>query len=168
MDKKYTAEEAARAVLKKAEEMLKSSKLAKAGVHNPSHSNENDKGRSESGDAVRQAGHNKNLSSPTKRGLMNAAKDEHKKVLGEMKSMPAPNLPKSEDASIAMSEQNQTPADGVQAQGLPPADPEKVNGNPVWGTEPGCHKLSKFMGRREERKKKAAPTAAPLQKEEGK
>lgn len=110
MSKIYTPEEAAKAVLKKAEEMLKSSKLNKCGP---------------------------------------MAKQEA-----------------NQDSTIAMNEKDQSPAQGVENSGIDQhsVDSNKENGNPVWGSEPGCHKLSKFMGRREERKK-AKPAQSIPEKE---
>lgn len=180
MDKKYTAEEAARAVLAKAEEMLKSSKLAKGkvmsdmdhgqkrgpegygkyqeqaqnqkGVHTPVSGVTGfpgAKGQSAAGDMATQTYGGK----PHKE-LREHGKDLHRKKLSEMKAMPAPNLPKSEDASMAAS-QDQTPPDGVQSQQAPEANPaeQKENGNPAWGTEPGHYKLAKFIGHRDGRRK---------------
>lgn len=62
------------------------------GVHSPSFSNENDKGRSESGDAVRQAGSSRVSKLSSK--LMGQVKQSHSDNLKDLKSMPKPNLPK--------------------------------------------------------------------------
>lgn len=98
MDKKYTAEEAAKAVLKKAGEMLKSSKLIQHG-----------------------------------------------------------DLTNKFDQGVPLAQAEVEPS-GIEQH----ASIDKENGNPTWGTEPGCHKLSKFMGRREEKSKaKSSPAPAP-------
>lgn len=108
-DKKYSAQEAAIAVLKKAGEMLKGSKLAKVEVH----IHEKD------GAAAHKAPAAAPLNSPA--------------------NVPAP-APKHEV--------NATPADGIQHQQSPEANPheEKEGNNPEWGNEPGHYKLAKFCG----------------------
>lgn len=185
MDKKYTAKEAAQAVLKKAEEMLKSSNLAKSKedkskmsghsglVRLDTTANQNQKGVGQHGHhgssgGTSEAGAYHRDSMHTKPGTTqhlkntSAVKEIHKQTLGDLRSQPKPNLTKEEDV---------TPPNGVQKETIGQHDPaaEKENGNPPWGTEPGCHKLSKFMGRREERKKAKASLAVtnvPIDKAE--
>lgn len=120
-EKKYTAQEAAIAVLKKAEEVLKKSGVLEKGhvggiaggagrnkyqdqsekqkginlphaAHSALHTG--DLGTSDAGDHAKDTYGGKRL-------LVDSAKDKHKKVLGEMKTMPKPNLPKSEEAQEA-------------------------------------------------------------------
>lgn len=150
MDKKYTAEEAAKAVLKKAEEMLKSSKLIQHGdltnkFDQGVHSETDEKGQSPAGMDAR-AGTKQNNE---------FAKKKHQDNLKDLKAMPKSNLTKDEGAPLAQAE--------VEPSGIEQhASIDKENGNPTWGTEPGCHKLSKFMGRREEKSKaKSSPAPAP-------
>lgn len=68
------------------------SKGGEMGVHKPSFSNENHMGASESGDVARQARHNKNHLSPRKIGQMASVKEDHRRVLHELKEMPKPKL----------------------------------------------------------------------------
>lgn len=157
MSKKFTAEEAARAVLQKAEDMYKSSKLSKCGPMAKANNDFAQKGVGHAqgpggvSDAGAQLRFNNKLNSHSK-GDQDTTKQVHKQTIRELKAMPKPNLTK---------EENVTPPDGVQKQGLEQHNPAamKENGNPPWGTEPGCHKLSKFMGRREERKSAKASLA---------
>ena len=104
-EKKYTAQEAAIAVLKKAEEVLSKSSLIKATSH------------AYLGNRDTQTGHEKGVNTkaylaPAKHGKevshagewvrdkhAGAAKAIAHKKLGELRDMPKPNLPKSEDAS---------------------------------------------------------------------
>lgn len=175
MDKKYTAKEAAEAVLKKAEEMLKSSKVAdykraqsskEKGVHKPANKDApvyHQEGMSSAGSETRSAKQTKARGVPDSQNYSRAsAVGKHKAVLSEIKAMPKPNLTKGD-----IQEKDQTPADGVQKETIGQHDPAqgKENSNPVWGTEPGCHKLSKFMGRKEE-KSKAKSQVAPIDKAE--
>lgn len=178
MDKKFTAQEAAIAVLKKAEEMLtKAAKMKISSNHDKNaHLYEGDKGTSKLGGTVRSANRNKSWAKDDRssgpsiersiaKDKMGEAKTIASKNLENTKAQPKPNLTKAD-----IHEKDQTPADGVQKETIGQHDPAqgKENSNPVWGTEPGCHKLSKFMGRREEKSKaKAAPAqAAPMEKQE--
>lgn len=159
-DKKISAREAAQAVLKKAHELLSASKLAKndfrdkhvKGVHIPMMD----------GMGLSNAGNKARPWSGEKSGSVDAqgAKEAHKKVLNEIKTMPKPDLGKTEEKDV-------TPADGVQAQGAPA---ENYNGNPAPGATPknlgenykGHLKLAKWVGRMEQKRaaKKAAPAPA--------
>lgn len=156
-EKTYTAKEAAFAVLKKAEEVLKKSELVKGekGVHLPVHdTHRGGIGRSAVGMDVRS-------------GLGSAAgnKAAHQGKLNELKNMPKPNLTKDEDGNKAAPskppeahEQNATPPDGVKSQPGPESDPRGSNQQP--GTVPpmaygnGIHKLAHFMGHMSTKKKK--------------
>lgn len=90
-EKKYTAQEAAVAVLNKTKELLEKSELAKKekGVHAPSFNPKG--GHSQAGyhaEAYKESGI---------KGHKEAAKQLHSEKLGELKDMPKPNLPKSEE-----------------------------------------------------------------------
>jgi len=154
MDKKFTPREVAEAVLAKAEK----------GVHQPADGGAPkyskdfaESGISSAGAAARSVAHSKRLGVSSSANK-NKAVSEHKKVLGELKAMPKPNLTKS-DSTIAMAEQDQTPVDGVQKESIGQHDPAqgKENGNPPWGTEPGHYKLARFMGHRDARRKAKVP-----------
>lgn len=150
-EKKYTAREAAVAVLAKAEEVLKKSELLKStghekGVHaSHGHGGKGQKGISEAGEALRISGGNKNISNPTKRGLHNAAVGEHKAKLGELKAMPKPNLTKSDDkpkSEIHPKEpqagESENPGNRIHGQAAPQNNPkEQAEGNnELAGTTP--------------------------------
>ncbi len=59
------------------------------GVHKASYANENEMGRSEAGEGVRDSRAFKSSYKKVKMGLV---KDEHHKVLGELKALPKPKL----------------------------------------------------------------------------
>lgn len=185
-EKKYTAQEAALAVLAKAQEVYKASELAKSGYRDAGV-----KGVHGTDKAVTNQGTSRAGAQATSKGKPAAAMAEavghHKKVLSEIKAMPKPNLGKAEagtfnarkESEAGMGAQmkaegvNQTPPDGVRPTG---AIPDNYNGNPAPGAEPktqgdgykGHIKLAKFMGRMEEKReaKKAIPAAAPMDKGE--
>lgn len=103
-EKKYTAQEAAIAVLAKAQELLSKSELAKADVLATKPGKVSPGGHVRS--AARAFAHakNPNASSPKieremGRESMAAAKQGHKEKLSALQSQPKPNLPKSEDMS---------------------------------------------------------------------
>lgn len=177
-EKKYTAQEAALAVLAKAQEVYKASELAKSGYRDAGV-----KGVHGTDKAVTNQGTSRAGAQATSKGKPAAAMAEavghHKKVLSEIKAMPKPNLGKAEagtfnarkESEAGMGAQmkaegvNQTPPDGVRPNGTPP---DNFNGNPAPGAEPknqgenykGHIKLAKFVGRMDE-KRKAKPAAAP-------
>jgi hypothetical protein len=162
-DKKYSAKEAALAVLKKAEEVIQKSELMKSKPfekfkNDKIHSSKSNKagvsGQSAQGSHVRYGG-----------GMaMDAAVGEAKHRLANQRAMPKPKLDKSE--ALGKAEQDVTPPDAVQKQ---PAPAENYNGNPAPGAEPqnlgetykGHIKLAKFIGRVEAKRgaKQAAPAA---------
>lgn len=154
-EKKYSAKEAAIAVLKKAEEVFKASELAKAargdkafksgygakdlgqsGVHGQA--GHGSIGQSNAGVRVRTGNsYGKDMAS-SKAVAHGDAKAIHKEKLAELKAMPKPDLGKAEGE--------------VPAQAAPAEAPLK-----------GHLKLAKFIGHMEsKRKAKAAP--APEQK----
>ena len=181
MDKKISPQEAAIAVLKKAEEMLAKAapKLKLSGDHDKnSHLYEGDKGTSKMGSQVRGANRSKSWakddrsSSPKieqkmAKDKMVAAKTSAKANLASTKEMPKPNLTKSQNVAVPPQEKDVTPADGVIAE--PQAAPPSGK---------GVHKLAKFMGARDEKRKSKVNgnpggdpvkmpvqgTAAPLEK----
>lgn len=137
-EKKYSAKEAAIAVLKKAEEMLKKAELEKCsgGTFTKVHEKAKREGYSEAS-ADKIAGHAKAM-----------AKNEEPK--GEIHPK-EPQVGESEN-----------PGERIE----PKADPQptqenpKVNSNPQWGTTPGAKghfKLAKFCGYVEAKRKAAKP-----------
>lgn len=172
-DKKISAKDAAIAVLKKAHEMLEANMLAKAsskhdplaspvGVHGGVRSNDKGTGMSTAGFHQRSASGSIAPSvgnAGSKEQHKDWSKEEHKKVLGEIKAAPKPDLGKSEV--------NTTPPDAVETQRTPP---DNYNGNPAPGADPktlgdgykGHIKLAKFVGRMEaKRQTRKATNAAP-------
>lgn len=148
-EKKYSAREAAVAVLKKTEELLKNSELTKAIVHEPSQ---------------KIAGKHTNPENKAVQGAATGKKDLKAMIQGGKKlnmDSPKPNLTKDENGVMAQNEQNVTPPDGTQeSTNPPPAAPESVNGNPPAGAVPGngVMKLAYFMGHsHQKRKKKQVP-----------
>jgi hypothetical protein len=144
-EKKYSAKEAAVAVLKKAEEVLKKSELLKAAPPT--------RKEAEAGFGVQPVTKIKGVSNAgleVRAGDNFGAKQEHKETLKEMKRMPKPNLGKAE--------QDVTPADGVQKD---PTDVVPRNVNPDPGAAPvnytedykGHIKLAKFLGHMESKRK---------------
>lgn len=133
-DKKYTAQEAAVAVLKKAEEML----LAKAsehekGVHQPQTSgNFAGPGTSHAGQMARGIERDKNKPAQVdyNRQKRNVAVDQHKEKLSELKAQPKLSIP---GAAPGMAKEEST--SNVSSMG-----------------SKGIHKLSKFVGRMEFKK----------------
>lgn len=176
-EKLFTAKEAAQAVLAKAAALAQNHELSKAetghekGVHTAAKMTENKGGRSEAG-----ARHLERKSDPKSP----AGKDVHAAVLGEMKSMPKPDLGKAEDGMKAAPSTDKN-APGEKAQDTPagvkaspnPARPQAhENGNPAPGAFPqneqkygaelkGHLKLAKFVGRMEEKRKAKAVPAQP-------
>ena len=140
--KKYTAKQAAEMVLKKAEELLKKSELMKsedASMKKGAWSGSYTSSPRAKGVGGHETGHEKGVSTVGKLGphitsqtgnrdeklVSQPSKEQHKKILGESKAMPKPNLPKSEEM------------DKVEGQ------------NEEWGTAPktkGHFKLAKFLG----------------------
>lgn len=118
-DKKYTLKEVLEKVketlIKKTEEVKKKEeelKKEEKGVHKPAIKNK-DQGFSNAGIATlsskyaKEAGkeHKNKFYTDMGRELGNEAKEGHKKVLGELKSQPKPNLPKSEDGMAKSKEE---------------------------------------------------------------
>jgi hypothetical protein len=144
MDKKISPKEAALAVLKKAEEMLKSSKLEK-GYREDTHRT------SAQGDVVRAVNaHKKATGNPGKEG-MEQAKGMAANRINKLANESKPNLPKSEEGMAAM-------------PGMEMSEEQPAAHNPK-----GIHKLAKFMGHRDEKKKSQVVPAekdmsAPMEK----
>lgn len=144
MDKKYSAKDAAIAVLEKAKEMYKSSNLAKA----------------EKSKHDRCVEHVKENSPEVKNphavcvaeGVKPAKWSKSEAIDAQLKKFEKITKKENhEDAeTMAMAEQDATPKDGVQ----PESKPEHMeNGNPEWGTLPGTYKLAKFLGHLSQKKK---------------
>jgi hypothetical protein len=148
-EKQYTAKQAANAVLEKVGEILKKSELLKAdgsfnakpgrgetggekGVHMPlgdKAGGGNDPKRSAAGLFSTAGKRDLNSGSAMKRDYgrmkISAAKDAHKKVLGEIKDMPAPNLPKSEDMQKYETENSNKLGYKLSDEGKEEKQPEK-------------------------------------------
>lgn len=168
MDKKFTPQEVAAAVLAKAKEMYDTSSLAKSAKlklssdHDKNaHLYESDQGSSKMGSKIRSANRSKSWakddrsSSPSiersmAKDRMGEAKTIASNNLAATKAQPKPNLTKN-DATIAQAEQDQTPTDNVQETSIGQHDPAqgKENMNPPAGAVPGkgSHKLAEFKGR---------------------
>lgn len=103
-EKKFSAKDAAIAVLKKAEEMLKSSTLSKSGFRDEDVKGVHGTHRWQSKGAIKdvnqpgmsRAGAQARIGAEGYPAAAKEAKDHHKKVLSEMKAMPKPKLGKSE------------------------------------------------------------------------
>lgn len=142
-EKKYSAKEAAIAVLKKAEEVLKKSELVKCG-----------------GGAFTKV-HEK----AKREGYSEASAD---KIAGHVKAMEKNEDPKGEihpkEPQVGESEQ---PGARVQESAAQPThiDP-KQNTNPEWGTTPGTvkghFKLAKFCGHISAKRKAKAPAQGAM------
>jgi hypothetical protein len=96
-DKQLTAKQVATALLSKVGEILQKSELVKAetghvkGVHKPfNHPEHGGLGTSLAGASNASGDYGEQIGKPS-------AVSEHRRVLGELKGMPKPNLPKSED-----------------------------------------------------------------------
>lgn len=148
-DKQYTPKEAALAVLKKAEELYKSSKLAKAEIH----IHEAPSSKVQASPAPSASAH---VDAPAVGGANKAAvpasgkdADQHAQGKG----------PKGE---IKPNEKEQAPPDGTQAGDKPSNSLEERNGNPGPGAEPtnygedykGHLKLAQWMGRMSHKRSK--------------
>lgn len=168
-EKKYTAREAAVAVLKKAEELLKNTslnkdeELAKVDQYdNQKHQKGVHHGVPTKANAGTAHSHSTSMTGNSKAG--------HQKILGELKAQPKPNLTKEEPAGeihpkepqVGESEQ---PGERIEESSAEPTKIDsKVNGNPEWGTTPGVMKghikLAKFCGHMHSKRKRAKPAGA--------
>lgn len=161
-EKKYTAKEAAIAVLKKAEEMLKASELMKADIL---HGNVAQRRQS------RAAGYKQHGDMVNHKIAIDGAKEAHKEQLSALKQQPKPNLTKDENMTPKGEIHPKEPQAGESEQpgarvkqDAPPAPTDvnpKVNGNPEWGTTPGTvkghFKLAKFCGHVQAKRKAKTP-----------
>ena len=149
-EKRYSAKEAAIAVLKKAEEMLKNSELAKAAPYNLGHREakgiHHQAGPTHSGEGadtrVGQSRAGANIRSQGKLGVEHA-KTAHKQVLSEMRAMPKPNLTKAQPPGEIHPKEPQAgeseqPGDRIKTQVAPDKNPkEQAEGNnELAGTTP--------------------------------
>lgn len=172
-DKKYSATQAARMVLEKAQSMLKEAKLKKAQpedrskmsgksgmVRATTEASQNQKGVNQVGDngssgGMSEAGNNvRNAAHGLKNGKANAVAI-HKETLGQLKAMPKPNLTKDEDEGKTVPGQD----DHTEKVDLNPEESE-------WGQEPGIFKLVHFCGKMDEKRKhKQAPESKEQESE---
>lgn len=127
-EKRYSAKEAAVAVLKKAEEMLKSSSLAKK-------ANPDEKADAKLGEEVE--------------GLVENHMTENKEAEKEEGHKIVKAEPKGEIHPKAHVEgEKENPGERIEEQVAPEDNPhEQAEGNnPEWGAEAGHYKLAKFCG----------------------
>lgn len=163
-EKKISAKEAALAVLKKAEEMMKSSELAKAqkGVHQTGFDNrgKDTQGQSFAGNRVRTASQYGSDMASSKKLAMDDAKDLHRQNLADLKSMPKPEL-KSEDA--ANPDAKEDAKLGEEVEGLVDQHMgENPEAEAKEGHLKGHLKLAKFLGRMEHKRGQKKPEESPM------
>ena len=163
-EKKYSAREAAVAVLKKAEEMIKSSELMKKGVDqydNQVHQKGVQHGIPSRSNAGTAHSHSESMQGHHVRtGNIESAKNQAKKTIAQLAQQPKPNLTKADE----------TPSDNVEQTPDPRTNPKEIaeNGNPAPGALPqneekysaemkGHIKLAKFVGGMEKKRASKGP-----------